>query len=59
MNQPAQAVPECGGLVAYQSRITLDGRMFLVRAIADDRAEPTIVVTVYRTSKIAKYWRSI
>ena len=35
-----------------------DGRMFLVRAIVDDRTEPAKVVTVYRTTKVRKYWRS-
>jgi hypothetical protein len=31
--------------------------MFLVRAIVHEVADPPTVVTVYRTTKITKYWR--
>jgi hypothetical protein len=31
--------------------------MFLLRAIVDYRVDPAVVITVYRTSKIDKYWR--
>ena len=31
--------------------------MYLIRAIVEDQVEPAVVVTVYRTSKIGKYWR--
>ena len=51
--------PERSGLWAYQSRIVLaDGRLFLLRVIVDDTIEPMVVVTVYRTSKVDKYWRA-
>jgi len=33
------------------------GKMLLLRAIVEDWKEPAEVVTVYRTSKIAKYMR--
>ena len=55
---PEQVVPAFRGLVAYQSRVRFGPRTFLIRAIVDDSTEPPRVVTVYRTSKIAKYWRS-
>ena len=59
LNGPQQIVPERGGRAAYQSQLDLGGgRVLLVRAIVDDRVEPSVVVTVYRTSKIAKYWRT-
>jgi hypothetical protein len=32
------------------------GKMFLLRAIVADDIDPAIVVTVYRISKISKYW---
>ena len=35
-----------------------EGKIFLIRAIVDDTIIPATVVTVYRTSKIAKYWRT-
>jgi len=28
----------------------------LVRVIVDERSEPPRVITLYRTSRIAKYW---
>jgi len=46
------------GRKVYQSKFDFGGgRMFLLRAIVDDRADPAVVITVYRTSKIDKYWR--
>jgi len=33
------------------------GRILLLRVIVDDAVTPAVVVTVYRTSKVAKYWR--
>ena len=32
------------------------GGIFLLRVIVDDTVEPAMVVTLYRTSKIDKYW---
>ncbi|HPX80849.1 MAG TPA: DUF4258 domain-containing protein [Syntrophales bacterium] len=58
LNDPQQIVPERGSLKVYQSVVDFgDGKQFLLRAIVDDTLEPAIVVTVYRTSKIGKYWR--
>jgi len=58
LERPEQVVAEREGLVAYQSRLaTEDGRVMLVRVIAEDRSTPRKVITVYRTSKIDKYWR--
>jgi hypothetical protein len=54
---PQQVVPAYGGRKAYQSQLDFGGgRMFLLRAIVDDRVDPALVITVYRTTKIAKYW---
>lgn len=58
LQHPQQVVPERAGRKAYQSQLNFgDGRIFLLRAIVDDSVDPAIVVTVYRTSKIGKYWR--
>ena len=47
-----------GQTKAYQSRIEFgEGKVYLVRAIVDDTVDPPMVITVYRTSKIGKYWR--
>ena len=59
LQNPQQVVPEYGGKKAYQSQIDFgEGKIFLLRAIVDDKVEPAIVITVYRTSKISKYWRT-
>jgi hypothetical protein len=57
MRDPQQIVPETRGRKAYQSQISFGGKMFLVRAIVVEGPRPPLVVTVYRTSKISKYWR--
>ena len=45
------------GRSVRQSRIKMGGRMYLVRVVVDVERTPVEVVTVYRTSKISKYWR--
>lgn len=58
LDEPEQIVPEHGGKKALQSRIDFgNGTIFLLRVIVADDVAPPIVVTVYRTSRIAKYWR--
>jgi Domain of unknown function (DUF4258) len=58
LHNPQQIVPERPPKKAYQSQLDFGGgRMFLLRVIVDDTVNPAIVVTVYRTSKISKYWR--
>lgn len=39
-----------------QSRVVAEGKTYLVRLIIEDWHHPPVVVTVYRTSKIEKYW---
>ncbi|MHB8646893.1 MAG: DUF4258 domain-containing protein [Thermomicrobiales bacterium] len=59
LQNPQQIVPEEGNKKAYQSQVDFgNGRMFLLRAIVADTVDPAVVVTVYRTSKFSKYWRS-
>ncbi|HPO09287.1 MAG TPA: DUF4258 domain-containing protein [bacterium] len=58
MTSPQQIVPEYDGKAAYQSQFLFEnGKIYLLRAIVDELADPCVVVTVYRTSKIGKYWR--
>jgi hypothetical protein len=58
LQNPQQIVPETRGKKAYQSIIYFSsGKKFLVLAILAVENDPPIVVTVYRTSKIDKYWR--
>ena len=58
MQSPGQVVTERDDLVAYQAVLHFaDCGNMLVRAIVDP-SNPKRVITVYRTSKIAKYWRA-
>jgi len=59
LREPEQIVSGHEGRKAYQSRIEFGGgKVYLVRVILIDSVEPAIVVTVYRTSKIEKYWEA-
>lgn len=60
LQKPDQIVEEYGDTKAYQSIMDFGtGKNYLVRVIVDDRVVPGKVVTVYRTSKIDKYWRDL
>jgi hypothetical protein len=59
MGNPEQIVEEYGNMVCYQSRMQIDGENYLIRVIVDPKVDPPRIVTVYRTSKIEKYWRII
>jgi len=60
LENPQQVLPERGGKKAYQSQLDFGGgKIFLLRAIVDETVDPAMVVTVYRTSKISKNWRTI
>jgi len=58
LQNPQQIVDEYGNKKAYQSIFALGtGKYYLVRVIVNDTVMPGKVVTVYKTSKIQKYWR--
>ena len=46
------------GRDALQSRLEIEGKRYLVRVFVDVDRSPAEVITVYRTSRIDKYWRS-
>lgn len=57
---PQQRVPQSDGKEVLQSRIASeDGKMYLLRVVVAMDREPPLAVTVYRTSKIEKYWRPL
>ena len=47
------------GRAVYQSRIELGepSKTYLLRVVVDVDRQPSEVVTVYRSSKVQKYWR--
>jgi Domain of unknown function (DUF4258) len=57
LTSPDQKAPEHGDVVCYQSKVEFDQKQYLVRVMVNETVTPMKVVTVYRTSKIGKYWR--
>lgn len=44
------------GLSVYHGIIHENGKPFLIRIFVNDQIEPNLIVTVYKTSKISKYY---
>jgi len=59
LSAPEQVEVVRSGRVVCQSRVEFGkpARTYLVRVFVDIDREPAEVVTVYRTSKMGKYWR--
>lgn len=53
LQNPDQIVPNVEGREAYHKLVEMDHRTYLLRIIVE---HGDTVVTVYRTSKIEKYW---
>ncbi len=47
------------GRTVYQSLVNMGGppKAYVLRVFVDTDRDPAEIVTVYRTSKVAKYWR--
>ena len=57
LDAPDQIVEERFGRRAYPSSVNFPDGEYLVRVLIDPVDDPPVVLTVYRTSRIAKYWR--
>jgi hypothetical protein len=44
--------------VCYQSIVEFDAKPYLLRLFVNATVDPAVVATLYRTSKIKKYWRT-
>ena len=58
VSQPDQTVAddEDPTVVIYQSLVKENGQMFLMRVFVNRVKQPNIVVTLYKTTKISKYY---
>ncbi len=56
LGAPRQRLAVRAGRDVLQSRFEMDGKWYLVRVFVDVDRQPAEVVTVYRTSKVDKYW---
>ena len=58
LRNPGQRVELRTGRVVLQSKAHQGGTEYSLRVVVDTDRNPAEVVTAYRTSKIAKYWRN-
>lgn len=57
LRNPQQKFPDSEDTVCYQSVVEFDGKPYLLRLFVNETIDPAVVATLYRTSKIKKYWR--
>jgi hypothetical protein len=57
LESPMQKVPEQDEIICCQSKIKIGEKQYLLRVMVNETKDPFLVVTVYKTSKISKYWR--
>ena len=55
LKNPDQVVKENGNRI-YQSIISTAGKKYLIRIFVNTHKTPNLVITVYKTSKISKYY---
>lgn len=58
LSAPAQKVPEHASVMCYQSIVKINLKPYLVRVMVNETVAPPKVITVYRTSKVEKYWKA-
>jgi len=59
LNHPSQIIEE-DKLTIYQGLFTgNNGKKYLLRVFLNTTVKPVKVITVYKTSKISKYWRDL
>jgi hypothetical protein len=59
LENPQQVLPGKNERQIYQACCEFEGgKIYLLRVIIDSNRDPPLVITVYRTSKIEKYWRT-
>jgi len=58
--QPDQIIADNDdiSIIIYQSLIKEDNQMFLLRVFVNKEKQPNVIVTLYKTTKISKYYES-
>lgn len=58
VKNPQQKLPSKKGRVIVQNKYydSMEGKEMLLRIVGIERSEKFNVITVYKTSKVAKYW---
>ena len=61
LKDPEQVIDSVSGRKILQGRFSFsekgETKQYLVRVVVDPSEDPPRVITVYRTSRIEKYWR--
>lgn len=57
LKNPGQIIESQETRVIYQLKIKSNGANYLLRVVVENETTPKRVITVYRTSKIEKYWK--
>lgn len=55
---PEQVISGYGNTQVYQSRKEIGNKIYLIRVVVAETRNERIIITVYRATKISKYWRS-
>lgn len=58
LRNPEQIITRPDARFTLQSRVKWQGRDYLLRIVAATDVDPVVIVTVYFTSRIEKYWAS-
>lgn len=56
IRNPGQVLPSKKGRLVYQSKVGTAGKM-LLRVVVKENAKAYHVITSYKTSKVARYWK--
>lgn len=57
LNAPDQVLPQDNKSRVYQSKIIGENnKTYLLRVFVNDSVQPFVIISVYLTSKITKYW---
>ena len=57
VENPAQKYNQEIDETVCQSKVNFDKKKYLLRVFVNFTEKPPVVISVYRTSKIQKYWR--
>lgn len=57
VEQPDEIVTGHGGRRVAHRKVAGQSKEYLLRVVYEDRPEGVVVITAYRTSEIARYWR--
>ena len=59
LENPQQVFPQDEEITVYQSQLDFGkGKLYLLRLFMNTTIDPAVVITIYRTSQIKKYWRN-